>query len=166
MAKKVRFAIVAAPDTKCEYCLMLSSRDAVYRSADTAEASKHTNCNCEVVPLAAGQTMPGYDPMALFSQWKELASVREASGYSVGKAAKAAKTVKRAANTTKEAFDEIFKLTGSRDIESLQKWLNESASIKILRDRCAQIERWSQEIGPTDFGKIRATVESRKRAFI
>lgn len=161
MASRVRFAIVSAPDTKCEYCLMLSSRDAIYRSAETAEASKHTNCNCEVIPLAAGESMPGYDPTAIFAQWEGLRSLGSASGSS-----RTAASGRRAAKTTRAALDALRKSTGARSIEELQAWLDGAPTIKALRDRCAQIEKWSREIDAVDYGRLKSAAAKRKAALM
>ncbi|MFD9730898.1 VG15 protein [Micrococcus luteus] len=65
------FARILGPgEDNCEFCVMLSSRGAVYRSFDSASAAFHDNCRCSVVPAFEGQEVAGYDPEALYQKYK------------------------------------------------------------------------------------------------
>ena len=71
----VRFARVPVGAT-CEWCLMLGSRGAVYRSTDRA-ARSHGNCDCVIVPSFDDDDLPeGYDPGALYAQWQDMRAER------------------------------------------------------------------------------------------
>lgn len=58
----------------CTFCLMLASRGFAYKSE--ANAGKydhfHANCDCRIIPGFDGMEVEGYDPDALYDQWKEL----------------------------------------------------------------------------------------------
>ena len=72
---RVRFARVPVGAT-CEWCVMLGSRGAMYRSSDSAGAS-HGNCDCVVVPSFEDDDLPeGYDPDALYAQWQDMRAER------------------------------------------------------------------------------------------
>lgn len=57
----------------CDFCVMLSSRGAVYRSAATAGEGHHYHdrCHCTPTPVWDGDNYPdGYDPDALYDEWQ------------------------------------------------------------------------------------------------
>lgn len=56
----------------CPYCMMLGSRGFAYRSKDTAMASRHDGCGCTPVVDFDRKSpkLKGYDPDALYDQWK------------------------------------------------------------------------------------------------
>lgn len=60
---KPRFARVPVGVT-CDWCRMLASRGAVYRTEATGLASSHAHCDCKVVPVFDGDALP-YDPNSL-----------------------------------------------------------------------------------------------------
>lgn len=69
---RVRFARVPNPGA-CKFCLMLGSRGFVYASSDSAGEFNqyHDGCKCRIV--ASNEKTPhldGYDPDALYEQWK------------------------------------------------------------------------------------------------
>jgi hypothetical protein len=56
----------------CDFCLMLASRGAVYRSAESAGdgADYHDNCHCVPTQIWDGDDLPdGYDPDALYEDY-------------------------------------------------------------------------------------------------
>ncbi len=59
--------------TACAYCVMLASRGATYTSEDTAEASVHAHCSCEVVP-DFGDGIDGYDPEKYYDMYESAAA--------------------------------------------------------------------------------------------
>jgi len=67
----VRYARVPTNANPCDWCVMLASRGFVYHSADRAEAGGHEHCQCVVCPGGANTTVDGYDPDALYDQWKD-----------------------------------------------------------------------------------------------
>lgn len=70
---KPRFARVPSGSETCRFCIMLASRGFVYHSKETAGEGSHyhANCDCRIVPGFDGETMvAGYDPDALYDQWK------------------------------------------------------------------------------------------------
>lgn len=67
----VRFARVPMGTETCDWCIMLASRGFVYYSQESAEHGVHLGCDCIVVPGVNGQTeIDGYDPDALYDQWR------------------------------------------------------------------------------------------------
>ena len=56
----------------CPYCMMLGSRGLEYNSKKTVMASRHDGCGCTpVVDLdRKNPKLKGYDPDALYDQWK------------------------------------------------------------------------------------------------
>lgn len=71
--KDVRFARVPSGAETCEFCIMLASRGAVYRSERSAgsDGHYHAHCDCRIVPFFEGTEVEGYDPDALYEQWRE-----------------------------------------------------------------------------------------------
>lgn len=71
---KPKWARVPSGAETCRFCLMLASRGFVYVSADTAGEGGHyhPSCDCRIVPGFPGMDVEGYDPDALYRQWKEL----------------------------------------------------------------------------------------------
>lgn len=68
--RKPRYARVPSGAETCDFCLMLASRGAVYRTPETASHA-HPSCDCRVVPsFGDGSEIEGYDPQALYSEWK------------------------------------------------------------------------------------------------
>lgn len=67
------YARVPTGAETCGFCLMLASRGFVYRTAQTAGADGHyhAHCDCRIVPGFDGMEVEGYDPDALYYQWKE-----------------------------------------------------------------------------------------------
>lgn len=68
------FARVLGPGESCDWCLMLSSRGPVYRSYDSAKGDGdgfHDNCRCMAVPFFEGTEVDGYDPEALYADYKK-----------------------------------------------------------------------------------------------
>lgn len=70
---KPKYARVPSGAETCSFCIMLASRGFVYHSESTAGANGHyhANCDCRIVPGFNGKTtVAGYDPDALYDQWK------------------------------------------------------------------------------------------------
>lgn len=67
----MRYARVPTNSNPCEYCVMLASRGFVYHTAANAEAGSHVHCQCVVVPGGSHTSVEGYDPDALYDQWRE-----------------------------------------------------------------------------------------------
>lgn len=70
----------------CAFCLMLASRGAQYRSADSAGRmnSYHADCDCIPTPFWGDQPYPhGYDPDALYQRYR---SARDAAASGSTKA--------------------------------------------------------------------------------
>jgi len=68
---KARWARVPVGKT-CAFCLVLASRGAVYRSAESAGKGRkyHGDCDCTPTPMWAGDAYPdGYDPDALLQTY-------------------------------------------------------------------------------------------------
>lgn len=78
----VRYARVPTNSNACDYCVMLASRGFVYRTAKDAEAGSHAHCKCLVCPGGASTTIEGYDPDALYDQWKDSGFMPSAKGGS------------------------------------------------------------------------------------
>lgn len=58
----------------CAFCLMLASRGAVYRNADTAGRMNHyhADCDCQPTPVFGNDAYPdGYDPDALYRRYQD-----------------------------------------------------------------------------------------------
>lgn len=76
VAKKygMRYARVPMGGETCAFCLMLASRGFAYSSTETAGegAHYHTHCRCKVVAGKPGSKVDGYDPDALYKQWKGM----------------------------------------------------------------------------------------------
>lgn len=73
-ANKRMFARIPAGSETCSWCLMLASRGFAYHSADDAKpmtTSHYGTCDCEVV-ADDGRTPDGYDPDALYDQYKSV----------------------------------------------------------------------------------------------
>lgn len=70
---KPRYARVPSGAETCRFCIMLASRGFVYRTKESAGEGNHyhANCDCRIVPGFDGETtVAGYDPDALYDQWK------------------------------------------------------------------------------------------------
>lgn len=69
----VRFARVPSGIETCDFCIMLASRGFVYRSKQSAggDGHYHPNCDCRIVPGFDGTDIEGYDPDALYRQWRD-----------------------------------------------------------------------------------------------
>lgn len=67
-----KWARVPTGAETCTFCLMLASRGFVYSSAQTAgsDGHYHPNCDCRIVPGFDGMYVEGYDPDALYEEWK------------------------------------------------------------------------------------------------
>jgi len=68
---KARWARVPVGKT-CSFCLMLASRGAVYRSAESAGQSRkyHGDCDCTPTPFWGNDPYPeGYNPDALYEKY-------------------------------------------------------------------------------------------------
>lgn len=72
-SREVRFARVPTGSETCRFCLMLASRGFVYSSKRSAgeNGHYHANCDCRIVPSFKATSVQGYDPAALYRQWKE-----------------------------------------------------------------------------------------------
>lgn len=71
---KPKFARVPSGSETCGFCIMLASRGFVYHNAKAAgeNGHYHANCDCRIVPgFEGGTAVEGYDPGALYEQWKE-----------------------------------------------------------------------------------------------
>lgn len=70
-----RYARVPTGAETCPFCLMLASRGFVYLSAKSAGADGnghyHANCDCRIVPGFDGMDYEGYDPDALYFEWRD-----------------------------------------------------------------------------------------------
>lgn len=68
------WARVPAGRETCTFCLMLASRGFVYKNESTAGKYDHfhANCDCRIIPGFDGMEIEGYDPDALYEQWKAL----------------------------------------------------------------------------------------------
>lgn len=70
--RRVRYARVPSGSETCKFCLMLASRGFVYRSEMSAGSDHyHANCDCRIVPNFGKADIAGYDPDALYRQWKD-----------------------------------------------------------------------------------------------
>lgn len=70
---KPRYARVPSGAETCRFCIMLASRGFVYRTKESAGEGNHyhANCDCRIVPGFDWETtVAGYDPDALYDQWK------------------------------------------------------------------------------------------------
>ncbi len=64
------FARVPHGAHPCDFCLMLASRGAVYRSEESATGF-HDHCGCTPTPMWNGDPYPeGYDPDALYEDYQ------------------------------------------------------------------------------------------------
>lgn len=70
---KPRYARVPTGAETCSFCLMLASRGFAYRSREAASHA-HPGCDCRVVAGFDGMEVEGYDPDALYRQWKRIDS--------------------------------------------------------------------------------------------
>lgn len=70
---EVRFARVPSGFETCPFCIMLASRGFVYRNKTTAGADGHyhPHCDCRIVPSFSKDEIEGYDPDALYRQWRD-----------------------------------------------------------------------------------------------
>lgn len=70
-----RYARVPTGAETCPFCLMLASRGFVYLNAKSAGADGnghyHANCDCRIVPGFDGMDYEGYDPDALYFEWRD-----------------------------------------------------------------------------------------------
>lgn len=66
----VRYARVPTGNETCDWCIMLASRGFVYWSEASAEHANHLNCDCVICPGGPSTTIDGYDPNALYDQWR------------------------------------------------------------------------------------------------
>lgn len=70
-----RYARVPAGAETCDFCIMLASRGFVYLNAKSAGADGnghyHANCDCRIVPGFDGMDYEGYDPDALYFEWRD-----------------------------------------------------------------------------------------------
>lgn len=72
--------------TDCKFCLMLASRGYVYSSKRSAGEGGHyhANCRCRITPGWADKDghvnagVKGYDPMALYREWKDIEAEEQA----------------------------------------------------------------------------------------
>lgn len=57
----------------CEFCTMLASRGFAYHTEETASHA-HDRCDCVIVPSwdKGNPAVQGYDPDALYREWKDL----------------------------------------------------------------------------------------------
>ena len=72
---KPRWARVPVGET-CEFCVMLASRGFVYLTRETASLGggfHNGRCDCNVVPSWGERHIAGYDPDALYRQYKSCA---------------------------------------------------------------------------------------------
>lgn len=69
----VRYARVPSGFETCPFCIMLASRGFVYRNEKSAGADGHyhPNCDCRIVPNFAQEDIEGYDPDALYRQFRD-----------------------------------------------------------------------------------------------
>lgn len=75
----LRYARVPMGGETCGFCLMLASRGFVYTSKESAGdgAHYHTHCRCKVVAGKKGDKVEGYDPEALYKEYKCLKQQKE-----------------------------------------------------------------------------------------
>ena len=88
-----RFARVPQGEKTCDFCLMLASRGPVYLTEETAGAftKYHAHCDCKVVPFwhtvadgpsrrrGISMSVEGYDPDALYQQWKHPEAAKQST---------------------------------------------------------------------------------------
>lgn len=69
----VRFARVPSGFETCPFCIMLASRGFIYRNKTSAGADGHyhANCDCRIVPSFSAEKIEGYDPDALYRQFRD-----------------------------------------------------------------------------------------------
>lgn len=69
----VRFARVPSGFETCPFCIMLASRGFVYRNKTSAGADGHyhAHCDCRIVPSFSAEKIEGYDPDALYRQFRD-----------------------------------------------------------------------------------------------
>lgn len=75
---KPRWALV--PDaTACGWCRMIASQGFVYKSEDTVSSTRHPSCKCtSVVDFDVKHpSLEGYDPDALYEQYKNARKIAE-----------------------------------------------------------------------------------------
>jgi|SRR5919205_1910193 hypothetical protein len=78
---KARWARVPVGKT-CAFCLMIASRGAVFRSAESAGRGRkyHGDCDCTPTPMWDGDAYPdGYDPDALLQTYMSATKAAESS---------------------------------------------------------------------------------------
>jgi hypothetical protein len=71
---QARYARVPTGGHTCDFCLMLASRGAVYLNSKAAGESRdyHGHCDCSAIPIWTEDDLPpGYDPDALYKEFKE-----------------------------------------------------------------------------------------------
>lgn len=131
----VRYARVPTNSNPCDYCVMLASRGFVYRTAKDAEAGSHAHCRCLVCPGGSSTTIEGYDPDALYDQWKESGFMPSVKGGG----AKSKTSRKDAVKTTNDA---IAAIEGASSISELRKIVG-STSLTGLTDKQRQGLQWA-----------------------
>lgn len=67
-----KWARVPSGAETCGFCLMLASRGFAYTSEEAAgsDGHYHPNCDCRIVPGFDGMEVEGYDPDAIYRDWK------------------------------------------------------------------------------------------------
>lgn len=80
---KPKWARVPGGHDSCKFCIMLASRGFEYKSKETASTSSktgghyHANCRCVIVPSFNSVGAEGYDPSALYDQWRGMEAIDE-----------------------------------------------------------------------------------------
>ena len=90
----VRYARVPTSGNPCDWCVMLASRGFVYHSQGLAEAGGHEHCCCVVMPGGPSTTVEGYDPDALYDQWKASGFMPSGNGGATGDSRRIASDVR------------------------------------------------------------------------
>ena len=86
--KGAMFARVPTGTETCTFCLMLSSRGAVYHTRKTAGewGRFHRGCDCKVVPSFEGdpdaELVQGVKPRELYERYKQFKEIDEPEGFS------------------------------------------------------------------------------------
>lgn len=132
----VRYARVPTGLETCDYCIMLASRGFVYWSKADAEHANHLHCDCIICPGSSSTTIDGYDPDALYDQWKE-------SGFmpSKGGGSKTASKFVRA-DTQGKANAAMARIDDAQSISELRS-LVESTKLDGMTDRQRQGLQWA-----------------------
>lgn len=126
----------------CSFCLMLGSKGFVYRTELTAgeDGHYHAHCRCRVVPGFDGMEVEGYDPDALYDQWRRL-EVEEAEKR-IAKELKAQQreVIKNDPNSWENSVNDYLNRISSKGFITAQQ--NADISAKEV-----QVAKWLADAG-------------------